>query len=322
MKAEQDNLAVKFLLGKLTEEEQTEIEKEYFQDTNQFENILIAENDLIDAYVKGELAPVDRKLFESRLMLNARQRQRVEFAKTLVKYASDQPLVELHSLPAKSKWSSIFNRLFSARPFLSFSFAAAALILFFGVLWLTINNNSPHVPRPDELASATPSKEFETPEPAADHRSEEKPTAQNEAGKTENLRTELPAKPNQNQSSKSRIEQKEKRAPVISTIILPLGTTRGGAAKTFALPAKTDVVNLQLKFEEGDFKTFFVVLETVEGQQIWSRKIRQPAKNEKVVIAEVPARFFRKGDYIIILKGLNANGIYESVGDYAFTIDR
>ncbi len=53
MKTEQNNLAAQFLLGKLTEEENIKIEEEFFGKNDHFENILIAENDLIDAYVNG-----------------------------------------------------------------------------------------------------------------------------------------------------------------------------------------------------------------------------------------------------------------------------
>lgn len=334
MKTEQNNLAKRFLLGKLTEAETIKIEEEYFGKNDHFENILIAENDLIDAYIKDSLSAEDKRLFENRLLLNPRQRQRVQFAKTLVKYASSLPAAEdLNSALAKSNWLSIFAQFFSAKPMLSYSFAVAAFIFFAGALWLAVNNNSPQFPHNNELASAPSTAETEIQKPASDAQFEnQEPTNETttESGTVKDKLSvaERSLKSNRNQSApKSRTEKPKKSAAAIfSTIILPLGLTRGEteAAKSFDVPAKADFVNLQLKFEEGDFASYFALLETVEGRHVWSGKIPKPAKNknEKVVIATVPARFLQKGDYIITLKGLTKDGAYESVSDSSFTVDR
>ncbi|MCY7346317.1 MAG: hypothetical protein LH614_08880, partial [Pyrinomonadaceae bacterium] len=324
MKTEQNNLAERFLLGKLTEAETIKIEEEYFGKNDHFENILIAENDLIDAYIKGGLSAEDKRLFENRLLLNSRQRQRVQFAETLVKYASGLPAAEdLNSAPAKSNWLSIFAQFFSAKPMLSYSFAVAVFIFFAGTIWLAVNNNSPQFPHNNELAGAPSTAETEIQKPASDAQFEnQEPTNETitESGTVKDKLSvaERSLKANPNQSvPKSRTEKPKKSAAAIfSTIILPLGLTRdGGMSKAFEIPAKANFVNLQLKFEEGDFASYFAVLETAEGRQIWSGKITKPAKNknEKAVTATVPAHFLQKADYIITLKGLTKNGAYESV---------
>lgn len=323
MKTEQNNLAERFLLGKLTEAETIKIEEEYFGKNNHFENILIAENELIDAYVKGGLSPEDKKRFENRLLLNPKQRQRVEFAKTLVKYASSLPAAEeLNSAPTKPKWSSIFAEFFSAKPMLSYSFAVAAFIIFGGALWLAINNNSSQFSQNSELASAPPA-EIEIQKPSIETQFDEQKLL-NEA----NAESAAPRLPKVNQSQpapKSRTEQpKKSAAPVFSTIILPLGLTRGDTTttKSFVIPAKANFVNMRLKFEEGNFASYFALLEIVEGQRIWSGKITKPPKNENVVTATVPARLLQKADYIITLKGLTNDGAYELVSDSSFKVDR
>ncbi len=112
----------------MTEEETIKIEKDFFGENKHFEDILIAENDLIDAYVKGELSPEDKKRFESRLLLNPKQHQRVDFAQTLIKHASSLPIENEKLSVAKLNWHSVFLQFLSAKPMLSYSFAAAALI--------------------------------------------------------------------------------------------------------------------------------------------------------------------------------------------------
>ena len=49
-------LLVKYLLGRLTEEEQVQVEDRAFADRDYMAALEAAEADLIDAYVRGELA--------------------------------------------------------------------------------------------------------------------------------------------------------------------------------------------------------------------------------------------------------------------------
>lgn len=343
MKTQQsDFLAAEFLLGKLSEEETTRMEAEVFAENNQFELILIAENDLIDAYVKDELAPEDRVLFKNRLLLNPRQRQRVEFAKTLVKYASSQPVEEQKfsfSSSIKSNWLSTFEQFFSAKPLLSYSYSiAAVLFIATAAFWLALNYNAPHLPHDTELASAPAISEIETQNPLSDTGFEEQKYSAETNSKSETTENRLSAADERLPSSNlrqqqalpnRRIEQETKKvAPIISTIILSVASTRGGSAeprtKAFDIPANAKYVNLRLNFEEGDFSSFYTVIETVEGQQIWSGKTFKSSKNksEKTITLSVPARLLKKGDYIVTLKGLTKDGAYESVGDYSFGISR
>ena len=57
---------VKYLLGKLTEDEQVELEDRAFADADYLSALQATEADLIDAYVRGELSQSDRRSFEFR----------------------------------------------------------------------------------------------------------------------------------------------------------------------------------------------------------------------------------------------------------------
>jgi hypothetical protein len=62
---EQDERITGYLLvGRLTEDEQTAVEEEYFADPQKFEEVWAIENDLVDAYVRGRLPGGERELFE------------------------------------------------------------------------------------------------------------------------------------------------------------------------------------------------------------------------------------------------------------------
>jgi len=337
MKTVQENLTADFLLGKLTEEENIKIETEFFGENKHFEDILIAENDLIDAYVKGELSPEDKTRFESRLLLNPKQRQRVDFAETLVKYASSLPAENENLSFAESNWWAAFLQLFSAKPMLSYSFAVAAFIFCAGAIWLAVNSSSSQFSQNSELASVqTPemvAEETEIPKsesgaPLEREKSADKANPEIETTKDKSPNVERRPQADKNQSpAAARIEKTAKPAAIFSTIILPLGLTRDDTApsKKFDIAVKTDFVNLQLNLEDDNsFASYFAVLETVEGRQVWNGKILKSAKTKKqnLVTATISARLLKKGDYILTLKGLTKDRAFEPAGDYSFTINR
>ena len=86
MGPDQEKLAEAFLLGKLAENEREDVERDFFAKPDVFENLLIAENSLTDAYVTSRMAEEDRRLFESRLLINPVQRQRAAFAEFLLDF--------------------------------------------------------------------------------------------------------------------------------------------------------------------------------------------------------------------------------------------
>lgn len=323
METDQNEKAVRFLLGKLTDEERADVEREFFHNTESFENILIAENSLTDAYVSKRLAPDDRLLFEKRLLINPRQRQRTAFAGTLVKYASQQPVDDVGMSTSESKFLTIFARLFSGRPLFSYSLAVAVFLLLLGAVFWWTSAGSRRL-ADDDLAKAPASTSGEMQDKGSNDKTAEQILSNGPDSRvpikemtpdTEHTKPIPVKKPAQPEISRS----------LISTITLPLGSTRGAeGAKVFVVPEKTSLVNLKLGFESEHFSSYFVVVETVDGQQVWRGKVRKSSKNNSAntVALTVPARLLPRGDYIITLKGLAKGGAYDTVADYSFTIDR
>lgn len=77
----------RFLLGEASEDEQLTIEDELFLAQDRLATIEVAEDELIDAYARGELAPEQRRRFEERYLRTDRQRARVLFAGALAQAA-------------------------------------------------------------------------------------------------------------------------------------------------------------------------------------------------------------------------------------------
>src|SRR5262245_32556400 len=70
-----------YLLGTLSDEERSRIEEHYFSDDAEFEELEIAEDELIDSYVRGELSGIQIRQFEERMAQSPGLVQRVEFAR-------------------------------------------------------------------------------------------------------------------------------------------------------------------------------------------------------------------------------------------------
>jgi Arc/MetJ family transcription regulator len=82
---------VRFLLGELGPEEQEGLEAEFFARDDAFEELLAAEDDLIDAYAGGALTGDRRVRFEARYLGTREGQERVEFSRALRRLAGRRP---------------------------------------------------------------------------------------------------------------------------------------------------------------------------------------------------------------------------------------
>jgi anti-sigma factor RsiW len=128
-----------YLLGELTEEEQSRLEEEYFADPAFFQEVRARRDDLIDAYLRGELSPDERARFETYFMATPRRRERVEFARTLVKTVDQAPaetLVTVSQTPIR-RWKLLLIPLTSYRRLI---IALGVIVMIFIGGWLLIRN--------------------------------------------------------------------------------------------------------------------------------------------------------------------------------------
>ena len=126
---------VRYLLGLCSPAEREQIESEYFENEDAFEEMLTAEDDLIDAYARGELAGEERRRFEKIFVSSLRGRDRVQFARAFAGAISATRSVET-KLPGTLL--DIFKTFRS--PGLLRTATIAAVIVFVAVLaWLVID---------------------------------------------------------------------------------------------------------------------------------------------------------------------------------------
>lgn len=111
---------VQYLLGKLAAERLEAIEQQILLDDDFHQEMKIAEEELLDNYIHGQLNAQDRRLFESNFLASPLRQQQLRFALALKRKVDTEGR---RSLPAYMGVS--FNR---------YAYAFAALILLAGVL--------------------------------------------------------------------------------------------------------------------------------------------------------------------------------------------
>ena len=73
MKDEADNekLLTRYLLGRLPEEQQLQVEGEFLSDDQRYNRLLALEDELFYDYAQNKLAPDEREQFEKRFLFRA-----------------------------------------------------------------------------------------------------------------------------------------------------------------------------------------------------------------------------------------------------------
>jgi hypothetical protein len=138
MRTERDEVLLQnYLLGNLSEQAQVQVEDRAFADPGYLAAVEAAEADLIDAYVRGELTPPDRRQFERLFLVSPQRRNKIEFAKALVRVSAEMGPVQPIAPPRRS----IFEFFRTWNPAFQVGAAMAALILFAGVIWLIKENS-------------------------------------------------------------------------------------------------------------------------------------------------------------------------------------
>lgn len=123
---------VRYLLGISPPAERERIESEYFEDDIAFQQMLSAEDDLIDAYGSSELAAEERWRFERSFASSVRGRERVRFARAFAAVGAPARSVEAK---VSGAWLNRF-KIFRF-PTLLLTATTAAVIVFVAVfVWL------------------------------------------------------------------------------------------------------------------------------------------------------------------------------------------
>lgn len=297
-----------YLLGDMPQEDRARIEDRYFADADMFEEMVAAENDLIDSYIRGELKDPDRQKFELRYGKSPRQRARVEFARAL-NQVSQTTAQALH-VNRVSLWKRLWVPFLGQAPTLQRALAVTALVVVASGSWLVVQNQRLRA----ELQQARAGQ--------AELRRQEEALHQQLLALSKNSGDHA-------RENNQGVEIAQLETPVQSEVTLRLvpGLARGsgrGEQELVLLP-RVAWVRLELTLYRDEYRSYQAVLRTAEGAEV--RRLEglkgQRIGDEKAVILSLPSNLIRLGDYVVTLSGRNdSRGAREEVEAYSFRVVR
>ena len=301
----------------MDEQERAEVEDRLLSDTEFYEQMLVAEGDLTDAYVRGELSHGERERFEKSFFASRARRKRVEFAQGLADSATllqreDSPKPVSAVAPMTTRNRGWLVSLFAQRPALGYALAAALLLVIGVTGWFAVERmrgrverqqvrtegDAPQGPKQDDSGVASRQPGEAAPSPGSVNATpEESPTPGREDARDR---------------------------PVFATVTLVSGSLRDGTAgANLFITREATHVRVRLQLEEDSYRSYEAVVSTPEGRKVWTGSARKDReKNAQFLTLTLPAGSLTRGDYIIELSGTTAGARPQAAAQYSFRVTR
>lgn len=325
---DQHEMAIRYLLGDLSEEDQTQLEEQFFLDERKFEELEIAEDELIDRYVRGELSIKDRKSFEQR-MLSRRIVERVDVARILAKKIASLPqtqaIVEpVQPLPAVTAdasggwWRNLFGPtrgMSSLRPL----FAASLMLLIMTsvalvFIWIKWRDDTSRLVQQQ-------GQQEELGRQIAEQRAKYGELE----GSLEKLRQEREEQEKREARYLEQIEelQRQTQSLALSFTLFP-GSVRGpsDSKNKVVIQGSVSIINLDLDVGAGDYSRYDAYVQDSETNTISKHPGLKPVprRGGKYIRCAVAAKRLRPGVYNVHVEGVTTPGHTQNFEDYQFQV--
>ncbi len=332
----------RYLLGELSEQEQTQLEEAYFADDARFERFLAVKDDLIDAYARGNLTREKRERFEQHFLDSEPRRRHVDEAKEFIRAVSAASLnaaivnvtPDASTVSSDATWRRSTSNLFAFHSFVLRGAIAALLLVAIAGSWVLVRHFQRQRAGREQLENQEAARRQQEEERG---RTSVSPINENSTDLARNNATNLDNNtaaanlnnaPAPERAAQPRIANQRSPkvlpAQVASLSLLPFVSRDGTSSNTLLLSPDTRAVRLHLAFKGDDYSRYDVVLRTLGGEQVFHRralKARSNAAGKSVTLTLDPA-VFRRQDYIATLNGLTTEGKLETIGDYYFRVER
>jgi len=290
---QQKTLLTRYLLGQVSVEERAELEDRYLNDDDLFETLVAAENDMIDAYVRGKLAEPEKQQFESYFLCTPERRERVELAEALVKAgaATGQP---------RTGWPVPLGG--AQTPAMRLALATLLLAAVIGLSWMAAVNRKLH-------------RQLE----------EVQGEQANARRQAQELQQQVAALQQRANAGQDQLVEAPAPGKAILSLALVSDLPRGRSQQTtLHLSAGISQVRLLLRQAREGPAAHAVILETAEGRQVWQKAglEAKPARGGgQVVTVEIPPAVLQRGDYVLrLFRTVGGNTV--EVDPYSFRVVR
>lgn len=306
-------VAKRYVLGTLSDAERDGLEQTYFSDNAEFDEIEIAEDELVDAYVRGKLTGDDRRRFEKLASSSKRLGERIAFAKVLSQKTASSVSPEV--VPQRNRWRDLF---FGQPSRLAFGLGVLLVLLgglFVVGAWLQIRQRS------ESIAAREAALE------------EQRRQIDRQAAESKSSNEQWQ---NQLRSQEVELQERERAAqegtgagqtPVglVASLILRPGATRSEGGRSEAtLTQNTSRIKFTIDLADSDSRRYRVSVITAELKAVTKPRVLTPRKASSgdFLILEIPAQGLSAGDYYVRVEGLSPSGESVSSNDYQFRLKR
>jgi len=309
-----DDLIIReYLLGRLPENEAGRLDELSIADDDFALRLTAAENDLVDAYVRGELPAESLERFRSFYLASPMRREKVLFAETLLAHerraASARPAAET-VVSRADQASETYSRWSERRPgFLQlvprWGFAAAVLILLLTAASLVVENR--------RLRAQITQTETERARLVQNQQALEKQLQEQRAAGAETAA--------KTQESATDGTPSKTLISTVPAFVLSPALRGGGEIPKITARAGTNQIRIKLQLETSDFSRYRVTLkDPASGRDAWHNAELTPISDgeNKVVSFLLPANRLNDQNYVFEVSGITEGGTSEFITSYPF----
>jgi len=324
-----DEILTQYLLGSLTEEKTERLDELSIADDEMAARLQVIENNLVDAYVRGELSGKKLEQFESFYLTSPKRREKVSFAQTFLVFgektgAAQATDAKQTPVPGASRSSGDSSERVSRLRFfvvprlaLQWGFAAAALLLLLAGGYLVTENLRLRDQMTQARAERTTleQRERELQRQLTEQRSSDAETEKELTRVRDRLAQLEQVAPDEQRGNAHQRDLK-----IIAFNLSP--QTRGiGQVPMLSVPAGTGYVVLTLELETDAFPAFRAVLKNpATGQIVWRSGNLKASGKSRTVRVRLPASSLNAQNYTVELSGISASGATENLSSYSFRV--
>lgn len=308
-----------YFLGELSDEQQIQVEEEYFDNDEKYLEFEAAQNDLIDAYVKNQLSASEKEKFKKYLELTPGLQKRVQMAQALSIHIaklneSQSPVSEkkAHSTLSVSWWQSIKDSFQSFNLFLRFVFALGMAFMILALVFTFFEQQ-----KYKELAEK---KELQLLE------SQKQQTKTLEQLKLEQANSaELSKKLSKEESEKEKLESQLAENSIVEKLgieLYPILVRSSGGQKILNISEKTNQrVKFKLNLPKSSYKPSQIVIKIGSKVVFEENNLSKNASQANNVLSfEISTSVLEENDYILQVNGKDKGSNLVNIQDYVFSV--
>ena len=323
-----DKTLTGYLLGELSETQQTRVEEQLFSDHECYDRLQALKAELTDQYVRGTLGPEQEAVFARRFLATEIGRDDALFARALGGVLGERKEPRnpaAHEQSAVSWWPSLgafFRSAQSWQPAMAIAIAAFMI----GIAWLLIERHR----LGQHLETAI----------------SERDAAQSGARKAAQLEEEMSRANSRNRELDQELQQTRKALDqahqdietisrqskttsaigAILSLVLAPGARRGNErVERLVIVPQARVIQLHLLLEPGETGTGYrAEVRTKDGTLIYSQNRLRAHRSAigKALLVEIPANRLNDGLYEVSLASATPTGGSEIINYYDFGVTR